>query len=1168
MREGAIAPDLGADGAMDQSVPQAAQPFEVVSASNDPVVVEDTAEVEPVGLQALGYAPEIEAPHGFAEPPPTDPSPFAETVATPLDASLTETAPSEVDPMQAFVDGMKTETNLGDELNRVKKSDTGVTLAEKPEDPRFNTDGLELVPKEEDMVAGINIAGLELVPKEGEPTSPAKAPEANKAKEVAPDIAATYQERFGISKEALESIEGFGDLSAGQQKMVLENLSQLTIGRIREEAIDGHTADIAAEKSKKGFLGKVWVGIRDSVMKKADTVKREKMLAKDMQKGGIAVHKDSLQQLVSGMKNFGPEVVEKNGELEIQLIETKGLSPEVAKVAEVFNEQGNAFSKIPYEWSLDTATPEQQKAFTAAKETYELQRGVLMQHMETAEGKEKAFSAMAKTESTIEMQRFLQTCPDAAKELENIENQNVWTAALKSVGTERGAYMFAGLLTRSALAGAIGLAAAPVTAALMGGAMGWKRAAEGLKQQDKDQRAGKEIPDTAEQKAAKTRIGIINEALAHVDAEDVKASLVAELAELNASLQGTTKNMVESARGADEKDKEGYRGSVEKLDGLVAKIRGEEDSSRDPGKLVAMLERRIEYTEQKMREGKMVFGDKKERLANQYALTNSLMQAKALIAGMTAVDAQGLKTEERLAKMLGKADSEISSERRKHKIKQAVRAGVIGAAFAGVGSAARDLASDDSVIAETWAGITGGAEEMEEPVGAAAAAAAGATEWVESPTGLNVTPEDLNAVQPSGTGLMEPGASSEWVETPGGLRVAPEDIGAVEESATGLVEPTIEAAPGYTVVPGDNLSKIFAHEIPGSTNQEVMRELLKMSPEELKAMGVASGNMNLIHPGDHIDIEKMRALLAAHPGGGAGAATAAAEHATSVTDELNRAPVQEWVDSSTGLRVSPEDVDATTGEDIIPETRPSTSPYEDDAVSPIGQVEGGEFAPERPLGEMSQLEIDNWPHNKPLPWPMNSEEAAEAYGNATSPDRQLAENMRAVIGRYPNENEFEGFKGMQAVHTASARSLLLDMKKSPLTFNRIQEAAEDVAKMYQHEVGQIPPAPMPMGPRAETLQAFAPTLESTVPGNADFDPNGMDRVAAVQASAPSVAQGNVLASARAAAASVAQNSSNPTLRAYTPVIAGHVGVNDAIAAAARAKSPTLGNVLGQLGKKV
>ena len=75
MREGANVDDLGA--ASEQAVPTVApQPFEVVNASND-AVVEDTMDAEPIGLQALGYAPEIEAPHGFAEPPPTGPSPFS-----------------------------------------------------------------------------------------------------------------------------------------------------------------------------------------------------------------------------------------------------------------------------------------------------------------------------------------------------------------------------------------------------------------------------------------------------------------------------------------------------------------------------------------------------------------------------------------------------------------------------------------------------------------------------------------------------------------------------------------------------------------------------------------------------------------------------------------------------------------------------------------------------------------------------------------------------------------------------------------------------------------------------------------------------------------------------------------------------------------------------------
>ncbi len=1149
MRE-AIATTPGTGDEVAQVASAEMQPFETVDASNDSVSTngDDT----PHGLQSLGYAPEIEAPHGFADAPPVDvesaaPTPpvLTEVVSSPtvdinldlapkLDIDLSETpksgltqdaedlitsaasgapgfisnnfkrilsengvvyradmtpedalrelqskrdvsqpqtvvpevaASTEVDPMQAFVDGLKMENNLGDKMNRPAINDGGYQL--NTETPPVSAESTAEAAFDKQWAT----AGLKLVPKEGESTSPTKAPEAIRAKELSPDIAATYQERFGITKEALESIEGFGDLSPGQQKMALENLSQLTIGRIREEAIDGHTADIADEKSKKNFLGKVWVGIRDSVMKKADTVKREKMLAKDMQKGGITVHKDTLQQLVSGMKNFGPEVIEKNGELEVQLIETKGLSPEVAKVAEVFNEQGNAFSKIPYEWSLDTATADQKKAFGTAKETYELQRGVLMQHMETAEGKEKAFAAMAKTESTIEMQRFMQTCPDAAKELEKIENQNVWTAALASVGTERGIYMAGGYAARAALGAAIGLAAAPIVAAVMGGAMGYKRAKEGLVQQDKDQRAGKELPDTKAQQAAKARIAVLNSDIASMVDGRVKEDRVAELDQLNKSLQGTAKNMVESVRGAEDKDAEGYRGSVEKLDGLITKIRGEEDSSRDPGKLVAMLERRIEYTEQKMRDGKMVFGDKKERLANQYALTNSLMQAKALIAGMTAVDAQGLKTEERLAKMLGEKDKDIKSSRKWHLIRKVALAGTIGAGFAGVGAAARDWMSDDSVIAETWAGATGAEVLVANVDGSPAIAGA---EWVETLGGLSVAPEDVDAVQPSGTGLIEPGASMSGAPAP------------FEENFAGSAPLSSEAVPGYTVKGGDNLSNIFAREIPGSTNQQVMRELLKMSPDELKALGVKSGNMNLIHPGDTIDVEKMRTLLAAQSTPSGAASIAEPVRGSQGLAQGHGAPslypesqIIEKVVTGTETIVLPDD--EALAKVILDESQGTF-------------VEGAPLVPERTLSEVGALEIKNWPHNKPLPWPVDDEEANHVFGVAISPERRFAENMRAVIGRYPNKDEFVAFSGVEKIDTVEARSLLLDMKKSPMTYNQIKEAVEPVVLRYEHEMGQAPLAPMSTEPRAELLQTFAPTLESSVAGNADFDPNGLDKV--------------------------------------------------------------------------
>jgi len=508
----------------------------------------------------------------------------------------------------------------------------------------------------------------------------ASAPEAlpTEKKEIPGDIATQYAERFGIQKEDLEKIEGFGELSRGQQKMVLENLQQLTIGKIHEEAIDGHKAALAGARENttilsSKFLGKVWVGVKDSFTKQFDVANREKQLAASIQQGGIDGHRASLEQMVSGMKNLGPEVKETPyGGLEVQYIDTKGMSPELSKIAESFNSEGTKYSQIPYEWSLESASPGQREEFMKAKEAYERARGELMSGWTEGEGERAA--AMAKSESMIEMQRFMQTCPDAAEELRSIEDQNAWKAALKSVGTERGAYFALGMVGRTALAGMLGVVAAPVVAAVSGGIRGWKRTGDALLEQDVSQRAGK-------------------------------------LEEGSEDADGTRKNMIDATREVPE-DAKGYRGSIEKIDGIITKLRGAEDSDRDTGALAEALRRRMDYTKKKISEGKMVFGGAEERLGNQYALMRSLAEAEAILSSQGAADENGDKIAQRLEKMLAKKDEDIADARFKKKIHQAVRAGVIGAGFAGLGAVARDVVGwmngPSGILSEVRAdGVTG-----------------------------------------------------------------------------------------------------------------------------------------------------------------------------------------------------------------------------------------------------------------------------------------------------------------------------------------------------------------------------------------------------------------------------------------------------------------------------
>ncbi len=740
-------------------------------------------------------------------------------------------------------------------------------------------------------------------------------------------------------------IEGFETLSRGQQRQVLENLAQLTIGRIREDAVEGHDKDLSLEKagaSKFGskFLGKVWVGMKDSFTKKFDIVNREKKLASEIEKGGMKEHEVVLKQMVNGMKTFGPAIKEnaETGGLEIQFIETEGMSPGVAKVAEAYNEKGTEFSKIPYEWSLDTASKEQRESFVAAKEAYEVERGELLMHMKKAGGKDgdvKAIAAMAQTESVIEMQRFMQTAPDAAEELAKIENQTAWTQALKSVGTERGLYMAGGAIARTALGAMAGFVAAPAVAFASGAIRGWRRTGDELKKQDVEQRKGVAPAETAKTAETRALIAKINESITTTTDEHTRDQLKMDLYELNKSLRGTTKNMIESASKDDiAGDKEAEsgdrrRGAAAKIGYLKAKVASLDEKlsaavtdeernelSEKKSQLMAQLSRRMNYTKQKISEGRVVFGTEAERIGNQYALSRSMAEAEVVLATEVAVDGNGDKAAERLARLLNSTDDQIKKARFNKKFVQAAKAGAIGGVFAELGAGAVDMFKwvngGDSAIRGLIMGQETAGSALPEIVGAT-----GAEGTLIRHPGLDaegtlpqsaVVPSaedaELAAMDTSGAGLahevetpavetahfppmpsmdISEGVTPEWAETSTGLNVSPEDIASAEHDATWTEGPTglrmteedaitaemgstsMEAMGTYAVQKGDTMTSILRGKFPGITDTQIEN----LRSQDLTKFGISSGNLDRIGLDDKLDMDKFAAAIKAGGGGGA-----------------------------------------------------------------------------------------------------------------------------------------------------------------------------------------------------------------------------------------------------------------------------------------------------------
>ena len=116
----------------------------------------------------------------------------------------------------------------------------------------------------------------------------------NKEKELTPKerfegVVKNFEAVLVSKKKSSKKIQDFRNLDQGNQALVLENFKTLTLGAIKEKAIEETRAEIA----EAGFAGKIWHGIAKNYY----TARAEKVTAENMLSGGIGMHRDALSEL-------------------------------------------------------------------------------------------------------------------------------------------------------------------------------------------------------------------------------------------------------------------------------------------------------------------------------------------------------------------------------------------------------------------------------------------------------------------------------------------------------------------------------------------------------------------------------------------------------------------------------------------------------------------------------------------------------------------------------------------------------------------------------------------------------------------------------------------------------------------------------------------------------
>ena len=686
-----------------------------------------------------------------------------------------------------------------------------------------------------------------------------------------------YEKVLGISYEQLQSVEGFTELSEGQKRMVFENLSQLTYGNVQEEAARLHKESTQTKREKltgrfQSLLGNgekrnklsralagAITGFKNAFTKEAQLAQHQVEALEKIRRGGDietlqAGENDRLKlftQLVESAREYGPQVYENAaGELVIDLINLREYASETENNETWFalselNKSADEFARIPIEWRGDTLgidnstskiesflnthvgnsdQKEHAAIYGAAMEKYENQRKAVEERLR-ADGKTdiEISKLLTTTDTRVTQLQTLRTNPDAVAELtaiDTIDPKKVAATNLLKGG--RIGYLAFGSVARSVLGPSLGLAAAPIVALATGSLSSWKRSAAEIRERDRNARRG--VKDES------------GDALNIVSAEALSKKIFNKVVQC------------QNATGE------------QKL------------------KQLASLRARIEYTNDKQKLNRIDYGDPKQLVSNQTTLARALGEALSYLAIEESAEQEAVRermeqTDKRLQSRLERFDVSIDEIRRAKRKYQAASDGA-KAALAAVGGA---LAAD--FIIEQLQGVTDGIitsvteasvfPPIETEVSVPAVEAITSEKIATTvPENLPTVPEDelpftfddyLENTEPDTTAetlsedIFSDGPTAEVTES---TTPDPEYIESNESLGT------------YEIKKNDTLTKIMSEQIPAISDLDpniqdtVMANIFNdLSPKELEAIGLTSGNVDLIYAGSDINLDALAEIV-------------------------------------------------------------------------------------------------------------------------------------------------------------------------------------------------------------------------------------------------------------------------------------------------------------------
>jgi hypothetical protein len=505
----------------------------------------------------------------------------------------------------------------------------------------------------------------------------------------------------GLNADDLKNDNTWQGLSKAEKLLILEQASQDTLSHVKEIGEKRFQENNAIKLSwnplnlRPSFFVKIYHKIGKSywISKEEKEVINEAELGKQKPDAKTL---DTLVKRLSDLKNdFNFNVVEKNGKAFIEFASAdKNLSKEDKVLVDKYNEQANAFGKMPDSWNNERAAKSTDRIFTKENHTkyievkakYEIERSNLVESkakqyeasgLSRSESKSKAMTDIRNMDYQISMLQHTNTNPDALEELNKIKNESSWGRLVNNENIWRTIYMASGYTARGASA-ALGFLAAPVVSGAIGGIRARRKANGNVNNSFREGTT----EETFLERRGQGKKGIF-------DDKNKNQGLLADV------FSGQKVNTKEVAAFIDADSQK------QRIDNLINQINNTEND-REKASLISRLLSRVEYIELKQQQGLINFGNKNP-IGKNYELFKTLSMAYVVTTNVNNMGIEMtremkddiLQREALLQSIMAKNETAFGKKIAKYKFNETMRGVGVAAGFAILGAGIREWMHDD-----------------------------------------------------------------------------------------------------------------------------------------------------------------------------------------------------------------------------------------------------------------------------------------------------------------------------------------------------------------------------------------------------------------------------------------------------------------------------------------